>query len=164
MRNNGSVTASPRSSRDVVSAPGSTNLADLLERVLDKGVVVAGDIVLSLGAVELLTLKVRLLIASIDKARELGIDWWESDPALSSRARERALEEDRDHLKERVDRLERLLPAPLQEPVLPQEEDHERAEAGQRSNIAPASVLDNKGRVSAELTQPEQQPQEEDQL
>lgn len=82
----------------------STNLADLLERVLDKGIVIAGDITLSLGTVEVLTLRLRLLVASIDKAREIGIDWWESDPALSSRARE--LEAERDLLRERLDRLE----------------------------------------------------------
>jgi len=108
----GPVARRPHSSRDVVSAPGSTNLADLLERVLDKGVVVAGDITISLGAVDLLTLKIRLLIASIDKAREIGIDWWESDPFLSSHARERELEGDRDLLKKRLDRLERLLLPP----------------------------------------------------
>ena len=85
------------------------NLADLLERVLDKGIVIAGDISLTLGAVEVLTLKIRLLIASIDKAQEIGINWWQSDPALSSRAR--ALEEERDDLRERLERLEaRLAP------------------------------------------------------
>jgi len=83
------------------------NLADLLERVLDKGIVIAGDISLSLGTVEVLTLKIRLLIASIDKAQEIGINWWQSDPALSSHARE--LEEERDALKGRLDRLESIL-------------------------------------------------------
>jgi hypothetical protein len=128
--------------------------------VLDKGVVIAGEIVISLGAVELLTLKIRLLIASIDKAREIGIDWWETDPFLSSharereleqQARERELEQDKDQLRERLARLERLMLAP------PQEADQEHAEAGQRSNAAPASVLDQQGGVSAELTQPVEQ-------
>ncbi|PKM83842.1 MAG: gas vesicle protein [Firmicutes bacterium HGW-Firmicutes-13] len=64
----------------------STNLADILERVLDKGIVVAGDIKISLADVELLTIKIRLLIASVDKAREIGIDWWLTDPALCSKA------------------------------------------------------------------------------
>src|ERR671924_344760 len=99
----GPVARRPTSSHDLVSAPGSTNLADLLERVLDKGVVVAGDIVIALGAVELLTLKVRLLIASIDKARELGIDWWEHDAFLSSGARAPALEGDTELLRRRLD-------------------------------------------------------------
>ncbi len=92
------------------AAPGAyqpANLADLLERVLDKGIVIAGDITLSLGTVEVLTLKIRLLIASVDKAQEIGINWWQSDPALSSQARR--LEEERDRLKERVDRLEARL-------------------------------------------------------
>lgn len=88
----------------------TTNLADILERVLDKGIVIAGDITISLAEVELLNIKVRLLIASVDKAKEIGIDWWESDPALSSRAR-RQVEENED-LKTRVDRLEAMLVAP----------------------------------------------------
>ncbi|MFJ3659253.1 gas vesicle protein [Streptomyces sp. NPDC090119] len=73
------------------SAPGpqgsSANLADILERVLDKGVVIAGDIQINLLDIELLTIKLRLLVASVDKAKEMGIDWWEHDPSLSSRAR-----------------------------------------------------------------------------
>ena len=93
--------------RQMVGAPQGTNLADLLERVLDKGIVIAGDITLSLGTVEVLTLKIRLLIASVDKAQEIGINWWQSDPALSSQTR--ALQEDRDQLKERLDRLEARL-------------------------------------------------------
>ena len=97
------------SNRQVVGPTQPANLADLLERVLDKGIVIAGDITVCLGAVEVLTLKIRLLIASVDKAQEIGIDWWQSDPALSSRAR--ALEEERDRLEERVRRLEaRLTP------------------------------------------------------
>jgi len=64
----------------------STSLADVLERVLDKGMVIAGDISVNLLDIELLTIKLRLLVVSVDKARELGIDWWEHDPSLSSRA------------------------------------------------------------------------------
>ncbi|MGW2404999.1 gas vesicle protein GvpJ [Streptomyces sp. NPDC001739] len=64
----------------------SANLADILERVLEKGLVIAGDIQINLLDIELLTIKLRLLIASVDKAKEMGIDWWEHDPALSSRA------------------------------------------------------------------------------
>src|SRR5258705_11857035 len=59
-----------------------TNLADILERVLDKGIVIAGDIQINLLDIELLTIKLRLLIASVDRAREMGINWWESDPSL----------------------------------------------------------------------------------
>lgn len=69
------------------SQGGSANLADILERVLDKGVVIAGDIKINLLDIELLTIKLRLLVASVDKAKEMGIDWWEHDPSLSSRAR-----------------------------------------------------------------------------
>jgi Gas vesicle protein len=65
--------------------PDATNLADLLERILDKGIVIAGDIAINLVDIELLTIKLRLLIASVDKAREIGINWWESDPWLSRR-------------------------------------------------------------------------------
>ena len=68
-------------------------LADVLERVLDKGIVVAGDIRVELLDIELLTVKIRLLIASADKAREMGIDWWEGDPFISSGARRQELEE-----------------------------------------------------------------------
>jgi Gas vesicle protein len=64
----------------------SANLADVLERVLDKGVVIAGDIRINLLDVELLTIKLRLLVASVQTAKELGIDWWEHDPTLTARA------------------------------------------------------------------------------
>lgn len=103
------------SNRQVVNASGTTNLADLLERVLDKGIVIAGDITVSLGQVELLSIKLRLIVASIDKAQEIGIDWWRSDPALSSQASQ--LEKENQQLKTRLDRVEdrlRSLPAPQQ--------------------------------------------------
>jgi hypothetical protein len=89
------------------SQRGGDSLADVLERVLDKGIVVAGDISIDLLQIELLTIKLRLLIASVDKAREMGIDWWQADPALSSRAR--ALHEENVGLQERVRRLEQLV-------------------------------------------------------
>src|SRR5438045_7638832 len=72
---------------------GPANLADILERVLDKGIVIAGDIQINLLDIELLTVRLRLLIASADKAREMGIDWWEGDPFLSRRAGGDALED-----------------------------------------------------------------------
>ena len=65
----------------------TTNLADILERVLDKGIVIAGDITISLVEIDLLNIKLRLLIASVDKAKELGINWWETDPKLSVQRR-----------------------------------------------------------------------------
>lgn len=85
----------------------STNLADILERVLDKGVVVAGDITISLVGVELLSIKLRLLVASVDKAMEMGINWWEHDPYLTTRARQ--LTDENQALQERVERLEAQL-------------------------------------------------------
>ncbi|MFF3462001.1 gas vesicle protein [Streptomyces sp. NPDC002619] len=92
----------------------SANLADILERVLDKGIVIAGDIQINLLDIELLTIKLRLLVASVDKAKEMGIDWWEHDPALSSRARdERSLAEENRRLRDEIDilRQDRSLPA-----------------------------------------------------
>ena len=88
------------------------SLADILERVLDKGIVIAGDIQINLLDIELLTIKIRLLIASVERAQEMGINWWESDPKLSSRAEE--LEQENDDLRSRLERLERVagLPAP----------------------------------------------------
>ena len=84
---------------------GPANLADILERVLDKGIVIAGDIQINLLDIELLTIKIRLLVASVDRAREMGINWWENDPRLSTTA-ERLEEENRD-LRDRLERLER---------------------------------------------------------
>lgn len=112
--------------RDAMPERRGDSLADLLERVLDKGVVIAGDVVVNLLDIELLTLKIRLLVSSVDTARSMGIDWWESDPFLSSAARQRALEpsaaapvsedpletlrrENRD-LQQRLSRLEAALP------------------------------------------------------
>jgi hypothetical protein len=67
------------------SVAGS-GLADILERILDKGIVVAGDISISLVGVELLTVRIRLVVASVDRALEMGIRWWESDAALAGPA------------------------------------------------------------------------------
>jgi hypothetical protein len=97
---------------------GSANLADILERVLDKGIVIAGDIQINLLDIELLTIKIRLLVASVDRAKEMGINWWESDPALTTGgksateglAEEVALENH--ELRERLERLERALELP----------------------------------------------------
>ena len=86
--------------------PGSANLADVLERVLDKGVVIAGDIQINLLDIELLTIRLRLLVASVDKAKEMGIDWWEHDPTLSSSARRRSLEDENRELRDRIAELE----------------------------------------------------------
>ncbi|HET6963158.1 MAG TPA: gas vesicle protein [Acidimicrobiales bacterium] len=94
--------------------PSSTNLAELLERILDKGIVIAGDISVSLVDIELLTIKIRLLIASVDKAREIGVNWWESDPWLSGRQQQQAEVgkgggDDRASLESRLERIESTL-------------------------------------------------------
>ena len=97
------------SALDRAHAPNSMSLAELLERVLDKGIVIAGDVEVRLLDIELLTLKLRLLIASADTAKSMGIDWWEHDPALSSLARDNQLEQENSELRERLDRLERAI-------------------------------------------------------
>jgi hypothetical protein len=89
----------------VASDGGGTNLADVLERVLDKGVVIAGDIQINLLDIELLTIKLRLVVASVDTARRMGIRWWESDPMLAGPSDE----EDPKELRKRIHRLEREL-------------------------------------------------------
>jgi hypothetical protein len=83
-------------------APSPGNLADILERVLDKGIVIAGDITINLLDIELLTVKLRLVIASVDKAREMGIDWWESDAFLSRGGGDGTLEQRLERLEEAV--------------------------------------------------------------
>lgn len=70
----------------IMHSTDGANLADVLERILDKGVVIAGDIRIKLVEIELLTINLRLLIASVDKAREIGIDWWSHSPFLCSTA------------------------------------------------------------------------------
>ena len=83
------------------------SLADILDRILDKGVVIAGDITISLVGVELLNIRLRLLIASVDKAIEMGINWWETAPYLSSQAK--VTTEQNRLLQERLERLEMQL-------------------------------------------------------
>lgn len=94
-------------SLDLQSSVGSDGLADVLERILDKGVVIAGDVSVSLVGIELLTIRLRLLIATVDKARELGIDWWEHDPRLSSKAKD--LEAENQALKDKLAGIEERL-------------------------------------------------------
>ena len=92
------------------SQRGNAGLVDVLDRVLDKGLVVAGDIKVSLAEVELLTIRIRLMICSIDKAEEIGLDWWKYDRHLSP-GREHVLEENlqlRKQLRELERRLETL--------------------------------------------------------
>ena len=67
----------------VPTVSGTTNLLDILDRVLDKGLVIAGDVRISLANVELLTIRVRLLVCSVDKAEQIGLNWWKYDPHLT---------------------------------------------------------------------------------
>ena len=83
----------------------SSTLADVLERILDKGVVIVGDIRVKVGDVELLTVQIRLMIASVDKAKELGMDWWANNPAFNSHA-ENSRQEGVAEMKQRIERLE----------------------------------------------------------
>ena len=85
----------------------STNLADLLERVLDKGIVIAGDIRINLVDVELLTIQLRLVICSVDKAKEMGMDWWVNNPAFSRNAETKPIADTLTRIEERLERLER---------------------------------------------------------
>ncbi len=104
--------ANPYIRRPSTPAPRSNDgLADLLERVLDKGIVIAGDIQINLLDIELLTIKVRLLVASADTAQQMGIDWWKHDPFLTGQDRE--LAQENSILRERVDQLEAAMGAKL---------------------------------------------------
>jgi len=96
---------------DVVPVGGSrtSGLVDVLDRVLDKGLVIAGDIKISIAEVELLTIRIRLMVCSIDKAQEIGLDWWKHDRHLSLGTNELALENAQ--LREEIKRLERRLEA-----------------------------------------------------
>jgi len=97
------VAIDQRSAGALSGHPRSESLADVLERVLDKGIVIAGDIQVNLLDIELLTIKLRLVVASVDKAKEIGIDWWERDPALSSSGA------DDGDVASRLDRIEQQL-------------------------------------------------------
>ncbi|MET9315466.1 gas vesicle protein [Kribbella sp. NPDC003505] len=89
-------------------APRPEGLADILERVLDKGIIIAGDIRVNLVDVELLTVKIRLLVVSVDKAMEMGIDWWKRDPMLSAEAADaKELADENRELRARLEELER---------------------------------------------------------
>ncbi|MFZ2446984.1 MAG: gas vesicle protein [Syntrophobacteraceae bacterium] len=88
----------------------STNLADLLERVLDKGIVIAGDIKIKLVDVELLTLQIRLVICSVDKAKEIGMDWWVDNPMFGSRTRRELAPDSLGQIEDRLARIESRLP------------------------------------------------------
>ncbi|MBA2671973.1 MAG: gas vesicle protein [Gemmatimonadetes bacterium] len=87
----------------------SQGLVDVLDRILDKGLVIAGDIKVNLANVELLTIQVRLIVCSIDKAEQIGLDWWKFDSALSGNAERTRLDKENQVLRERLELLEQRL-------------------------------------------------------
>jgi len=90
----------------MVHSIGATNLAEILEKVLDKGIVIAGDIRIQLADIDLLNIKIRLLVASVDKAMQMGINWWQQDSYLSTKAKDKVMVKENAALKKRLARLE----------------------------------------------------------
>lgn len=109
--------------RSITHGTSSATLADVLERILDKGLVIAGDIKVKIVDIELLTIQIRLLICSVDKAREMGIDWWSSSPYLNPKLA--AENSQAQALSARIERLEALqqMQAVLQPSAAPAERD-----------------------------------------
>jgi hypothetical protein len=126
-----------------MGAADGGSLADVLERVLDKGIVIVGDIRVNLLDIELLTIRLRLLVAGVDTARRIGIDWWEHDPWLSG-----GDEEGRDAIEQRLDRLERQLEGGESRPrELESENEALRAEVGRlRRQLARRSTSRSRSR------------------
>jgi hypothetical protein len=92
----------------MIHATEATNLADILERVLDKGIVIAGDIRIQVADIDLLNIKIRLLVASVDRAVEMGINWWQQDSYLSCGANGKNLEQESRDLRKQLERNEEL--------------------------------------------------------
>lgn len=119
----------------------SSGLVDVLDRVLDKGLVIAGDIRVSLAEVELLTIRIRLLVCSIDKAEQIGLDWWRNDPHLSVAARR--LSAENETLREQIRRLEEKVSSLALTQEKPQEGSPERRKSTQSDKQKP------RGKVNA---------------
>lgn len=122
----------------------SGGLVDVLDRVLDKGLVIAGDIKISLAEVELLTVRIRLIICSLDKAQEVGLDWWKSDPHLSSSGKLPVLAEN-ESLREQIEVLERKI-AQLEERSIPRPKP---VEGSGPSSKRPPSLTGGPARTAA---------------
>ena len=97
------------SQRHIEHSTSGATLADLLERILDKGIVIAGDIKVKIVDIELLTIQIRLLICSVDKAKEIGVDWWVNHPAFSRHQQER-LSDSLSNIEERLAKIETRMP------------------------------------------------------
>ena len=95
----------------VTHALQSSTLSDVLERVLDKGIVIAGDIKIKLVDIELLSIQIRLVICSVDKAKEMGMDWWVNNPVFCSQAPQGQLEASLAKIDERLAKLEAFSPS-----------------------------------------------------
>ncbi len=132
----------------------SANLADILERVLDKGIVIAGDIQINLLDIELLTIKLRLLVASVDKAKEMGIDWWEHDPSLSSRASDgyRSLADENKRLRAEIRSLREGDELPAAEEEDEEEYAYEDEDEGEHEGEAAAEDEEDKPRPARRAT------------
>ena len=105
------VTPTPTKQRGITHGTSSSTLADVLERILDKGLVIAGDIKVKIADVELLTIQIRLLICSVDKAREMGIDWWTTSPYLNPKLAPATVQTE--EITARIARLEAMQQAPV---------------------------------------------------
>jgi len=103
-----------RTGHHIKHSTSDATLADVLERILDKGIVIAGDIMVKVADVELLTIQIRLLVCSVDKAREIGVDWWVNNPAFTRRQMEQLT----DSVRKIEERLPSLgTPAPVAAPA-----------------------------------------------
>ena len=151
------------SSRTINTSTQGSTLADILERVLDKGIVIAGDISISIASTELLHIRIRLLISSVDKAKEMGINWWENDPYLSAKAQ--GLVAENEQLRHRLETLESKLnlltsSTSVQEEItLPSDtKDDFFQEKEKEDNLspldAPIEVLDFQAQTSQEDSSP----------
>jgi len=98
--------------RHIEHSTSGATLADLLERILDKGIVIAGDIKVKIVDIELLTIQIRLLICSVDKAKEIGVDWWVNHPAFSRHQQEQ-LSDSLLKIEERLAKIETPVPTPV---------------------------------------------------
>ncbi len=105
------VTPTPTKHRGITHGTSSSTLADVLERILDKGLVIAGDIKVKIADVELLTIQIRLLICSVDKAREMGIDWWTTSPYLNPKLAPATVQTE--EINARIARLEAMQSSPV---------------------------------------------------
>lgn len=112
--------------RGIVHGVESSTLADVLERILDKGLVIAGDIKIKLVDIELLTIQIRLLVCSVDKAKEMGIDWWSENSYLNPNKIVRKLGDD--DLESRLERIEKRLLTESSSPAIPEQIEPVRVE------------------------------------